>query len=237
MQHHRPKCEFLLSHGQPNPVESPGSRYHIRGNGHTPVGLVSFPGVVITPSETEGVITYASTTNNPTASIDFQETILGKEPRVAPALSESSSRGPGRSYRQILKPDIMAPGVLILAAYNPYNSVATIGNNIFIGSDYTLLSGTSMACPHISGIAALLKAANPKWSPAAIQSAMMTTANPLDNTKQPIKDMGFDYRAATPLDMGSGQVDLNRALDPGLVYDATVQDYVNLVCSMNFTQE
>lgn len=196
-----------------------------------------FPGVVITPSEAPGVISYASNSDTPTATIDFQQTVVGTEPRAAPALSTSSSRGPARSYRRILKPDIMAPGVLILAAYNPFVSGASIGNNIFLASDYTLLSGTSMACPHISGIAALLKAAHPEWSPAGIQSAMMTTANPLDNTNQPIKDMGFGYRVATPLGMGAGQVDPNRALDPGLIYDAAVEDYVNLVCSMNFTQQ
>ncbi|KAK6138983.1 hypothetical protein DH2020_027272 [Rehmannia glutinosa] len=196
-----------------------------------------YPGVVITPSEARDVVNYASNSDTPIASITFQETILGLEPRAAPALSGSSSRGPARSYPGILKPDIMAPGVLILAAYNPYTSTARIDNNIFLSSDYTLLSGTSMACPHISGIAALLKAAHPDWSPAAIQSAMMTTANPRDNTGKPIKDMEFNYRVATPLGIGSGQVDPNRALDPGLVYDANAQDYVNLVCSMNFTPE
>ncbi|KAL3840416.1 hypothetical protein ACJIZ3_025007 [Penstemon smallii] len=195
------------------------------------------PGVVITPTQAREVIRYASNNDNPRGSIDFQQTILGLEPRAAPALSGSSSRGPGRNYPGILKPDIMAPGVLILAAYHPFTSVASIGNNVFLASDYTLLSGTSMACPHISGIAALLKAAHPEWTPAAIQSAMMTTANPLDNTNEPIKDMGLDYRVATPLGTGSGQVDPNRALDPGLIYDASIQDYVNLVCSMNFTRE
>ncbi|KAL8513841.1 hypothetical protein ACS0TY_013091 [Phlomoides rotata] len=196
-----------------------------------------YPGVVITPSEAEDVIHYVSNSDAPTAKIDFQQTFIGPEPRAAPALSGSSSRGPGRSYPGILKPDITAPGVLILAAYYPYTSSARIGNNIFLGSDYTLLSGTSMACPHVSGIAALLKAAHPDWTPAAIQSAMMTTANPRDNTKERIKDMGLDYRVATPLGIGSGQVDPNRALDPGLVYDASVQDYVNLVCSMSFSPE
>ncbi|KAI3465337.1 hypothetical protein Pfo_022000 [Paulownia fortunei] len=196
-----------------------------------------YPGVVITPKEGKNVIKYASNSSEPTASMNFQQTILGKEPRPAPAVSASSSRGPARSYPGILKPDIMAPGVLILAAYNPDASVANIGSNVALSSDYNLESGTSMACPHISGIAALLKAAHPDWSPAAIRSAMMTTANPLDNTQKPIKDMANDYDVATPLDMGAGQVDPNRALDPGLIYDATAQDYVNLICALNYTRE
>ncbi|PIN26155.1 Tripeptidyl-peptidase II [Handroanthus impetiginosus] len=195
------------------------------------------PGVVITPTEAREVINYASNSSAPRATIDFQQTILGTEPRAAPALSDDSSRGPGLSYEGILKPDLLAPGVLILAAYNPQIMRVRIGNNTFLSTDYNILSGTSMACPHVSGTAALLKAAHSEWSPAAIQSAMMTTANPLDNTNQPIKDTAFDYRPTTPLGIGSGLVDPNRALDPGLVYDASQQDLVNLVCSMNFTRE
>ncbi|KAL0323031.1 UNVERIFIED_CONTAM: Subtilisin-like protease SBT3 [Sesamum angustifolium] len=194
-----------------------------------------YPGVVISPTEAQQVIDYASSSSAPRVSIDFQQTVLGTGPRAAPALSDDSSRGPARSYPHILKPDIMAPGVLILAAYYPYAVGPTIGKNVVLSSDYTLLSGTSMACPHIAGVAALLKAAHPEWSPAAIQSAMMTTSNPLDNTNQPIKEQ--DNTVASPLGMGSGLVNPNRALDPGLVYDASQQDLVNLVCSMNFTRE
>ncbi|KAL3634241.1 hypothetical protein CASFOL_021295 [Castilleja foliolosa] len=197
-----------------------------------------FPGVIITPSEARILTNYISSSASPTATIDFQQTILGIGPRPAPQLSDTSSRGPGRNYELILKPDIMAPGVLILAAYNPHahsSSGPTIGQNIQLSSDYTLLSGTSMACPHISGVAALLKAAHPDWSPAVIQSAMMTTASTLDNTGNPITE--YDNLVAIPLGIGSGQVDPNRALDPGLVYDASVQDIANLVCSMNFTIE
>lgn len=194
---------------------------------------ISQTAVVITPAEGRDVISYASSSASPTATIDFQQTILGKEPRPAPALSEDSSRGPALTYEGILKPDVMAPGVLILAAFNPYIMAAQIGRNIDLSSNYTLLSGTSMSCPHVSGLAALLKSAHPNWSPAAIQSAMMTTADPLDNTKRPIREL--DNTVANPLGIGSGHVDPNRSLDPGLVYDASLQDLVNLVCSMNFT--
>nr|GMD71856.1 subtilisin-like protease SBT1.9 [Ipomoea batatas] len=191
------------------------------------------PGVFISPEEGEQVITYAQTANDPRATITFQETIFGNKP--APTVAASSSRGPSPSYLGISKPDIMAPGVLILAAYPPNSFAVNIGINIQLGTDYFLDSGTSMACPHAAGIAAMLKGAHPNWSPSAIRSAMMTTAITVDNTRNPIKDSD-DNAVATQLDMGAGLVDPNAALDPGLVYDATPQDYVNLLCSMDFTE-
>ncbi|KAK4738177.1 hypothetical protein R3W88_001874 [Solanum pinnatisectum] len=154
--------------------------------------------------------------------------------RPAPVLARFSARGPSSSYLGIAMPDIMAPGVLILAAFPP-NIFSESIQNIELSSDYELKSGTSMAAPHASGIAALLKGAHPEWSPLAICSAMMTTANHLDSTQKPIRE--DDNMIAKPLDMGAGNVDPNRALDPGLVYDATPQDYINLICSMNFTEE
>lgn len=198
----------------------------------------SFPAVVITPADGRKLIDYITRNPTPTATISFQQTILGLGPRPAPALADFSSKGPARSYEGILKPDIMAPGVLILSAYSPEANVGggpRIGDNIYLLLNYTLLSGTSMACPHISGVAALLKAAHPEWSAAAIQSAMMTTANPLNNANQPIRET--DCLPTTPLGIGSGQVDPNRALNPGLVYENSAQDFVNLVCSMNFTSD
>jgi len=192
------------------------------------------PGIIINSDEGRSVVKYAKTTKKPWASMRFQHTFVGS--RTAPAAAIYTSRGPSPSYSGVLKPDLMAPGSQILAAYVPSVGAAMIGNNIILSSEYTLMSGTSMACPHASGVAALLKAAHPTWSPAAIKSAMMTTANPLDNSGNPIKDDGEAAKLASPLAMGSGQVDPNRALDPGLIYDATPQDYVNLLCSMNITK-
>ncbi|CAA0816873.1 Subtilisin-like protease SBT1.6 [Striga hermonthica] len=129
----------------------------------------------------------------------------------------------------------MAPGTLVLASWNPNVMTASIGSSIDLSSDFALASGTSMSCPHISGIAALLRGAHPEWSPAAIRSAIITTANPLDNTGSRIRDASSGAYA-DPLAMGAGQVNPNRALDPGLVYDLSRQEYVSYLCSMNLTR-
>lgn len=198
-------------------------------------GEVSWPGIIVGPNEGKSIINYAkSYKSNSWVSMEFQQTFVGL--KHAPIAASYTSRGPSKSCHSVLKPDVMAPGTQVLAAYVPNIEVARIGNGIILSNDYALLSGTSMACPHASGVAALLKAAHPNWSPAAIRSAIMTTANPLDNTGSAIKDNGSNLGPATPLAMGSGQIDPNRALDPGLVYDLTPQDYMNLICSMNFTR-
>ncbi|XP_039120127.1 subtilisin-like protease SBT3 [Dioscorea cayenensis subsp. rotundata] len=190
------------------------------------------PVIVINPSEGDKLIKYAQNYSSGTVTMKFKETYLVTKP--APAVALFSSRGPSPSFKSVLKPDIMAPGVDVLAAWTPKSPVAHVGNAPLAG-DFSIASGTSMSCPHASGVAALLKGARPGWSPAAIRSAMMTTAAASDNTFQSIKDVGNNYSPATPLSIGAGHVNPNKALDPGLVYDATPQDYVSLLCGSNYT--
>ncbi|KAJ8538094.1 hypothetical protein K7X08_014634 [Anisodus acutangulus] len=194
-----------------------------------------YPGVVISPKDGAAVISYVKSGVNPVASISFQQTFVRSTP--APVVASYTSRGPSPSYQGILKPDIMAPGSLVLASWIPNVYAASIYPDIRLSNEFAMISGTSMACPHSSGVAALLKGAHPEWSPAAIRSAMITGAINIDNTNSPIKDSGLNYNIATPLAMGAGLVNPNFALNPGLIYDATPQDYVNLLCAMNFTRK
>lgn len=192
----------------------------------------SFPAVFIKPEDGEKVLRYTKSNSNSKGKFRFQETRLGTKP--APQLASYSSRGPSQSCPFILKPDIMAPGDLILASWPP-NSPVTEVNSGQLYNMFNIISGTSMSCPHAAGVAALLRGAYPDWSPAAIRSAMMTTAYVLDNTNSPIIDLGSHNKPATPLDMGAGHIDPNRALHPGLIYDASVDDYINLLCALKFT--
>ncbi|KAL4296964.1 hypothetical protein GQ457_12G018580 [Hibiscus cannabinus] len=193
-----------------------------------------FPAIFLQQKDGGTVVDFIKTKTDPKASIEFKKTILSIKP--SPRVTSYTSRGPSYSCPSVLKPDILAPGDSVLAAW-PTNIGAAMVNEGLVFSNFNLLSGTSMACPHVSGIAALLKAAYPDWSPAAIRSALMTTSDQIDNTGSPIKDIGENLRPANPLAMGAGHVNPNKALDPGLVYDATVQDYVNLLCGLNFTAQ
>ncbi|XP_009796565.1 subtilisin-like serine-protease S [Nicotiana sylvestris] len=140
-----------------------------------------------------------------------------------PTVAYFSSRGPG-SAPGIIKPDLAAPGRNILAAWPPFEKARA--DSIF----YDIMSGTSMATPHVTGVAALLKALYPHWSPAEIKSALMTTAYNLDNAKNPIQTDSGNV-IATPYDIGSGLLNPNAALNPGLVYDFNMEDIVSYLCS------
>ncbi|KAM0068948.1 putative cucumisin [Helianthus debilis subsp. tardiflorus] len=142
---------------------------------------------------------------------------------AAPVVASFSSRGPNQITLDILKPDITAPGVEILAAWSMGTTVTgELGDTRVV--PFNIISGTSMACPHATGAAAYVKSFHPTWSPSAIKSALMTTATPMSPAKN--SDAEFAY--------GSGQIDPSKAADPGLVYDAGEQDFVSFLCGQGY---
>ncbi|KAK7295280.1 hypothetical protein RJT34_18186 [Clitoria ternatea] len=162
------------------------------------------------------------------------KTFLGIKP--APVMASFSSRGPNKLQPSVLKPDVTAPGVDILAAYSIFASASNLLTDPRRGFPFNVLQGTSMSCPHVSGIAGLLKTLHPNWSPAAIKSAIMTTATTLDNTNMPIRD-AFGKKSANAFAYGSGHVQPDLAIDPGLVYDLSLTDYLNFLCASGYDQQ
>ncbi|WMV52156.1 hypothetical protein MTR67_045541 [Solanum verrucosum] len=136
-----------------------------------------------------------------------------------------TTQGPFMPSQGILKPDIIGPGLNILAAWPDPTA----------GQMFVLFYGTSMACPHLAGVAALLKNAHPNWSPAAIKSAIMTTADIVNLGNDPILDETLEL--ADLFTIGSGHVNPSRANDPGLVYDIQPKDYIPYLCGLNYTDD
>ncbi|KAH9313248.1 hypothetical protein KI387_028283, partial [Taxus chinensis] len=167
---------------------------------------------------------------SPVAYISPSETVLNAKPN--PFVAQFSSIGPNSLTPDILKPDITAPGVNILAAWSEAAPLLPRIDSKQTFVPFNLISGTSMACPHVSGVVALLKAAYPDWSPAAIKSAIMTTAFRLDNSKEAMKRSSREI--AGPFDYGAGHIDPNMASNPGLVYNASMQDYLSFFCSLGY---
>ncbi|OVA19114.1 Peptidase S8/S53 domain [Macleaya cordata] len=176
---------------------------------------------------------YVNITKKLVALIVFEGTVYGSP---APVMAAFSSRGPSSIGPDVIKPDVTAPGMNILAAWPPTVSSTWLKSDKRSVS-FNIISGTSMSCPHVSGLAALLKSVHPDWSPAAIKSALMTTSYTVNNIRSPISDAkNFNtFEPATPLAFGSGHVDPERASDPGLVYDITNSDYLKYLCTLNYT--
>jgi subtilisin family serine protease len=131
-------------------------------------------------------------------------------------LADFSARGPDLEF---LKPDLVAPGSYILGGHTPKSA------NGYRGEKFQYMSGTSQSAPHVAGVAALLKQANPDWTPAELKSALMTTARRNILLK--------DGSETTPFDIGAGHIVPNLAVDPGLVYDIDVREYDAFLCGLD----
>ncbi|KAK8671824.1 hypothetical protein V6N13_038409 [Hibiscus sabdariffa] len=169
------------------------------------------------------VLNYANTAENPTATI-FKTQVDGNQ--FAPFVVSFSSRGPSSITADILKPDLTAPGVDILAAWSGIPPLTdTDGDTRIV--PYNIISGTSMSCPHATGAAAYVKSFHPTWSPAAIKSALMTTAFPMNSENN--LEAEFAY--------GAGHINPALAARPGLIYDAGEVDFVNFLCGQGYSSK
>jgi subtilisin family serine protease len=179
---------------------------------------------------------YIAAAANPTARISVRTE--NRRPRRttwpnAPTMTIFSSRGPNAIAPDLIKPDVTAPGLQILAGNSPFPDPGTPPGELF-----QAIAGTSMSSPHVAGIFALLKQAHPEWSAAAAKSALMTTAH------QSVRDNDRRTRA-NPFEMGAGHVrpggnwGRGSITQPGLVYDAGLFEYAAFTCGMDwgvFTQ-
>ncbi|KAK1274322.1 Subtilisin-like protease [Acorus gramineus] len=169
-----------------------------------------------------------SSTNNPTATIIFKGTAIENSTRT-PTVASFSSRGPSQVSEDVLKPDIIRPGVNVLAAW-PFDI-----EDASQGPTFNIISGTSMSAPHFSGVAALFKSAHPDWSPAMIKSAILTTADKVDHQGKPIADQNLNR--ANLFATGAGHVNPSKAIDPGLVYDLSPENNISYLCAKNYSDD
>uniref|UniRef100_A0A0E0FTP6 Subtilisin-like protease n=1 Tax=Oryza nivara TaxID=4536 RepID=A0A0E0FTP6_ORYNI len=158
----------------------------------------------------------------------------------APKVMFYSARGPdpednSLANADILKPNLIAPGSSIWGAWSSLG----LDSAEFAGESFAIISGTSMAAPHVAGLAALVKQKFPYFSPAAIGSALSTTTSLSDREGNPIMaqrtygNPNSTQSPATPFDMGNGFVNATAALDPGLIFDSSYDDFFSFLCGIN----
>ncbi|KAH0896374.1 hypothetical protein HID58_045942 [Brassica napus] len=193
--------------------------------------VTSFPLSALSQEDLNSLVSYIKSESSPVATVLRTEESFSQ---LAPVVAAFSSRGPNTIATDILKtmvddlqPDISAPGVEILAAFSPEVSPSS---SVYDTRrvKYSVLSGTSMSCPHVTGVAAYIRTFHPQWSPSMIKSAIMTTAWPMNASETGFVSNEFAY--------GAGHVDPISATNPGLVYDLTKADYTAFLCGMKYNE-
>jgi len=173
----------------------------------------SLPTVHINNVDGAAVVAYVNSAGTGATAKINQSSIVLNTP--APFTAGFSSRGPQLAgLGDLLKPDVIAPGQDILAAVAHTPAQGNL--------DFNLLSGTSMATPHVAGIAALLKQLHPTWSPMMIKSALMTTGTDVLD--------GPNNNPTVIFSQGAGHIKPNSAADPGLVYNNSFNNWLAFLC-------
>lgn len=189
--------------------------------------LHSVPSVHVTAQDGQAIRAYAASVSGATAAIG--KFSIGTSAVAAPMMASFSSRGPNRHDVNVLKPDLTAPGVDIIAGTSPAQTEAQradiINGTLVPEYAFESLNGTSMSAPHVSGLSALLRQKYPNWSPSMIKSALMTTATDTFDDGQP-----GDMNGLLPFAQGAGHVNPTAALNPGLVYGISELDYRKYMC-------
>ncbi|XP_047340319.1 subtilisin-like protease SBT4.3 [Impatiens glandulifera] len=177
--------------------------------------VASMPTAFLNDPDFHYVESYLKSEVSPSARILKSDSIKSQ----APLLASFSTRGPNTILPEILKPDVVAPGITILAE-SPTDDTISLGG--LPAAKYNFDSGTSMSCPHVTGAASFVKSKYPDWSISAIKSSLMTTAWNMNNKYNPDAELGH----------GAGHIDPLKAVYPGLVYETSIDEYFNLFCSL-----
>ncbi|KAK3126601.1 hypothetical protein QOZ80_7AG0559210 [Eleusine coracana subsp. coracana] len=205
------------------PLEAGAARAIMVGNGLDVDNAVPLPALQMNQSEFDKIMAYVKSTSNPVGTIYGTEAVVDPQ---APVAASFSSPGPNVITPGILKPDISAPGVNIIASWSPMSVPVGEPHNGKRKDLYNIESGTSMACPHATGTVAYdVKSFQRDWSPAIVMSALITTATPMNTSGN---------AAYNELKYGAGQLNPAKTPDPGLVYDASEGDYVSFLCAQGY---
>ncbi|MDH3585959.1 MAG: S8 family serine peptidase [Gammaproteobacteria bacterium] len=176
--------------------------------------IVDIPALMIGQADGNLIVAEIEAGNDVNAVLE--KSLLLTEPETGNVMATFSARGPG-PVRDLVKPDVTAPGVNILAGFTPETA------NSMPDETFAYLSGTSMSTPHVAGVAALVMQANPEWGPSSVKSALMTSA------RQDLVQADGEG-AANPFDYGAGHIVPNDAVKPGLVYDVSDDEFDAFAC-------
>lgn len=168
------------------------------------------PGVFITFADGQVLLDWLAEGTGHEAAIAGTEFVI--DDQFEDIIGSFSSRGPNRAV-DVIVPDVTAPGVDILAALHDTGAEDQYDVDV-----HGFISGTSMASPHVAGAGGLLTQARPDWTPAEMQSALMTTASPTV--------ANHDLEPADPYTQGAGRIDVGRAAQAGLIFDETFANYM-----------
>ncbi|TPH14061.1 GlyGly-CTERM sorting domain-containing protein [Litorilituus lipolyticus] len=209
--------------------------YNYAKGDSTPIVSYSLPSIHLTreawdgeylgynhPDNTDGLEDWIDSYSEKGHMITIGKTVIETEhdPANGDWLASFSSRGPSSSTSEMLIPQISAPGVNIYAAYADEHPFTAAGAN----TDFSAISGTSMASPHVAGAMALIREAHPDWTPTEVQSALMLTADNVVKYRR-LNENGGDVADAFIYRAGAGRINVAEAIDTGLIMDESVENF------------